>query len=116
MYTTFLTRIGSSAAVTFPDSSTLPSSRVHDDLLTDGVQSESHRSASSEKYDRRMRSRTELSNPYRFHDLETLSGLPDETKAKELLRLLSTDPGVLAVLKQHKWSVGKLCEMYPEVS
>lgn len=63
-----------------------------------------------------MRVKKELANPYRFHDLETLSGFEDEAHARELLQLLSTDPGVLAVLKEHKWSVGKLCEMYPEVS
>jgi len=72
-------------------------------------------SSSDDHFKRRLRAKREhANNPYRFHDLQTLSGLDDEARARQLLELLSSDPGVLAVMKKHKWSVGALCEMYPE--
>ena len=107
-------RVGSQAStIASPDQVEF---RVKDDLSAEGVHAKSLRAVRETNFDRRMRIKKELANPYRFHDLETLNGFEDEAHARELLQLLSTDPGVLEVLKKHKWSVGKLCEMYPEVN
>jgi hypothetical protein len=51
---------------------------------------------------------------YRFHTIQTLPNLPDEHKAREILSKLASDPGILSVMAKHKWSVGALCELYPE--
>jgi hypothetical protein len=51
---------------------------------------------------------------YRFHAIQTLPGLPMEEKARGILEELASDPGVLAVMEKFKWSVGALCELYPE--
>ncbi|CAM9491291.1 unnamed protein product, partial [Hapterophycus canaliculatus] len=53
-------------------------------------------------------------SPYRFERIETLPGLPEEETAREILESLAADPGVRAVLEKHKWTVGALCELYPE--
>lgn len=50
----------------------------------------------------------------RFKKIETLPGLPNEDTARELLEGLAADPGVRAVLDKHRWTVGTLCELYPE--
>lgn len=50
----------------------------------------------------------------RFQRIETLPGLPDEDHAREILESLAADPGVRAVLEMHRWTVGALCELYPE--
>jgi hypothetical protein len=105
-------RIGSTSIPVIPDHTSL---RVKDDLSPGAVLTQGNRSTSDELFDRRQCAKEIQANPYRFHALEALSGLHDEDRARELLQLLSTDPGVLAVLKKHKWSVGMLCEMYPEV-
>jgi len=49
-----------------------------------------------------------------FGKIETLSNLPEEAKAREILTTLATDPGVLACLAKHNWKVGCLSELYPE--
>lgn len=59
-------------------------------------------------------SRNRQHNPYKFERIQTLPGLPNEDKAREILQSLANDEGVLAVMKKHKWSVGALCELYPE--
>ena len=51
---------------------------------------------------------------YRFHDIQTLPGFSDAHMARGILTDLANDPGVLAVLKKHRWSVGALCELPPE--
>ncbi|CAN0047645.1 unnamed protein product, partial [Ectocarpus sp. 8 AP-2014] len=56
---------------------------------------------------------SELS-PYRFERIETLPGLPEEETARKILESLAADPGVRAVLEKHRWTVGALCELYPE--
>lgn len=47
--------------------------------------------------------------------LQVLPGLSEPEKARAILQELATDPGVLHVLEKHKWQVGALCELYPEV-
>lgn len=65
-------------------------------------------------------SRGRSSQPaYRFHGIRTLSPLPPgvgvgEHAAEELLRQLSTDRAILAIMAKHRWNVGMLSEMAPE--
>lgn len=56
----------------------------------------------------------QIKTNYRFHAIQTLPNLPEEHKAREILSTLASDPGILSVLSKHKWSVGALCELYPE--
>eukprot|EP01034_Spumella_vulgaris_P027073 gene27073-33743_t len=51
---------------------------------------------------------------YRFNNIETLGDLPNRERALEILTELANDVGVLAVMEKHKWTVGSLCELYPE--
>lgn len=50
----------------------------------------------------------------RFQRIETLPGLPEEETARKILETLADDPGIRAVLEKHRWTVGALCELYPE--
>lgn len=52
---------------------------------------------------------------YGFGRIEVLPG-PDQERARAILEELAEDPGVLHVMSTFKWSVGALCELYPEVS
>ncbi|CAN0569874.1 unnamed protein product, partial [Ectocarpus sp. 12 AP-2014] len=38
----------------------------------------------------------------------------EEETARKILESLAADPGVRAVLEKHRWTVGALCELYPE--
>lgn len=56
---------------------------------------------------------------YKFHALQALSPLPPGVTpgvaaAEQRLRELSEDPGILGVMKKHKFIVGKLSEMPPQ--
>lgn len=51
---------------------------------------------------------------YRFESFETLPQFSDRSKALEFLQRLATDVEVRAVMRNHRWRVGKLSEMYPE--
>ena len=51
---------------------------------------------------------------YGFQAIEVLPGLPDQDRARAILEELAEDPGVLHVMAMFKWSVGALCELYPE--
>jgi hypothetical protein len=68
-----------------------------------------HKSNSSGNADRRK-------GPiiYGFHRITTLSNLPNEQKAKEILQSLANDSGIIAVMNKYKFTVNELCEMYPE--
>ena len=92
-----------------------------DPLLRNDLTSSSLYSPSSRKYkvslnslNKREQCKSLLQTPYRFHALITLPNLPDQTRALSILTQLSQDPGILAVLRKHQWSVGSLEEMYPE--
>lgn len=58
--------------------------------------------------------RSNFPNRNRFERIETLPGLPEEDTARKILESLAADPGVRAVLEKHRWTVGALCELYPE--
>lgn len=100
--------IGSSSKMELPQNTF----RVKDDL--NGANAPNPATESDDAWMKRLRKKRELSNPYRFHSIETLHGFEDEDHARSILQSLSNDPGVLAVMKKHRWSVGSLCEMYPE--
>lgn len=51
---------------------------------------------------------------YGFGNIETLSNLPNEIKAKAILNELTNDPGIKDCMNKHKWFVPTLAEMYPE--
>jgi WLM domain len=50
---------------------------------------------------------------YGFDKIETLE-LPQQSKAREILTSLATNPGVLACMKKHRWKVGSLAELFPD--
>ena len=56
---------------------------------------------------------------FKFHGTTALINIPDGAKppvaaAQAMLRELSTDPAILAIMAEHKWNVGMLREMPPE--
>ena len=100
-----LTMIGSKAAASqIIGGHDIDRVRVIDDLSTNF------------EYKRKIKPplKKQVDRTYSFQSIETLPGLPNESKAREILQHLADDEGVLAVMKKHKWSVGALCEMYPE--
>ncbi|KAL2262793.1 hypothetical protein VTK26DRAFT_9491 [Humicola hyalothermophila] len=50
---------------------------------------------------------------YTFHALQPLPHLPNPSQALSLLTRLSADPGIVHVMRQHRFSVGLLTEMDP---
>jgi len=54
------------------------------------------------------------SRRYGFQRVDVLPHLPEEERARRILLELASDPGVLHVMEKYQWSVGALCEMYPE--
>ena len=85
--------------------------RVRDDLTVEGRKHRGKYVIDANYLNRRSGS---FRTNYRFHSIQTLPNLPEEYKAREILSSLASDPGVLAVLAKHEWSVGALCELYPE--
>ncbi|KAJ3310046.1 hypothetical protein HDU76_003463 [Blyttiomyces sp. JEL0837] len=53
------------------------------------------------------------SSKYTFQSFQVLPNFPDSSQALALLHKLSSDPGVRAVMENHKWSVGALIELSP---
>lgn len=49
-----------------------------------------------------------------FGSIRVLDSFPDKDEARALLEQLAHDPGVLAVMRAHRWRVGVLSEMYPD--
>eukprot|EP00884_Botryococcus_braunii_P021848 jgi/Botrbrau1/8347/Bobra.0046s0009.1 len=56
--------------------------------------------------------------PYTFQDFRALQGpafaYPPPSEALRLLHRLAADPGVVAIMEKHRWTVGLLSEMPPE--
>ena len=53
-----------------------------------------------------------------FEQFEALQGSlmqPSAGEALKLLHRLAADPGIVAIMRAHRWTVGKLSEMPPEV-
>lgn len=72
------------------------------------------RRIASRAREREHRRKDASSTPYRFNELKPLPQFKDSEKAREILEDLATDPGFLAVMRKHRWTVGTLSEMYPE--
>ncbi|ETV71450.1 hypothetical protein, variant [Aphanomyces astaci] len=81
--------------------------RIHDIRATRHV-------VSIQARNEHLSARAHASITYKFRDIETLPGLPNEPTARNILVSLASDPGILAVLAHHKWQVGALVEMYPD--
>ena len=99
--------IGSKAADLLPSVPPPDIARVKDDL------------SDQAKATRRVKLKTSpggfsLKTPYKFDRLEALAGFSDKHIAQKMLEELASDPAILHVLAKHKWSVGALCEMFPE--
>lgn len=54
-----------------------------------------------------------LSRDSRFGGIQTLP-LPMQENAKSMLIGLANEPGIIAVMKKHNWTVGILAELFPE--
>ena len=105
VFSTRITVVGSSAAVSTSEDVKIS---VKDDLSVSRVK---RKYAVSAKNGGKSRS---VLSPYRFHAIQTLPGFKDEAKARQILEELSNDPAILYVLEKRRWTVGSLCEMYPE--
>ncbi|ETV90809.1 hypothetical protein, variant [Aphanomyces invadans] len=81
--------------------------RIHDIRMTRHV-------VNIQARNEELTSRAHASTTYKFHAIETLPNMPNEATARNILESLATDPGILAVLAQHKWHVGALVEMFPD--
>eukprot|EP00586_Coscinodiscus_wailesii_P020536 CAMPEP_0172509242 /NCGR_PEP_ID=MMETSP1066-20121228/218634_1 /TAXON_ID=671091 /ORGANISM="Coscinodiscus wailesii, Strain CCMP2513" /LENGTH=365 /DNA_ID=CAMNT_0013287627 /DNA_START=135 /DNA_END=1232 /DNA_ORIENTATION=+ len=57
---------------------------------------------------------TASNRKYGFERIETLPNLPEEGHARAILDELANDPGILACMTKHEWSVGCLAELYPK--
>ena len=77
--------------------------RVKDDLTR-----------SNKRQNHKVQVSSSTSSRHRFLRTEALSGFHDKSKAEEILHSLATDPAILKVLEKHKWTVGALCEMFPD--
>lgn len=91
--------------------------RIRNDLTQEGRRELTQRRLLGQKMLAQANSKQKsLSNNsnYKFHRIETLPMLPDQSQAQQILTQLANDPGILACLAKHKWSVGCLAELYPE--
>lgn len=89
--------------------------RIRDDMTESGRVEIARRQRLGRQMLSKAAAKDKSSQPeYKFHRIETLSGLPEEERAREILTSLANDPGVLACLEKHKWHVGCLKELYPE--
>eukprot|EP00554_Chaetoceros_debilis_P004307 CAMPEP_0194086292 /NCGR_PEP_ID=MMETSP0149-20130528/20574_1 /TAXON_ID=122233 /ORGANISM="Chaetoceros debilis, Strain MM31A-1" /LENGTH=395 /DNA_ID=CAMNT_0038769355 /DNA_START=132 /DNA_END=1319 /DNA_ORIENTATION=- len=92
--------------------------RIRDNLSQAGVAEIAARQRQGmnmlSKASKRDSSRDPTQKKYGFGTIQTLPMLPDQQKAKKILHDLAHDPGILACMAKHEWSVGMLCELYPE--
>lgn len=89
--------------------------RIRDDMTESGRAEIARRQRLGRQMLSKMASKDKSSQPqYKFHDIQILSGLPEQEKAREILTSLANDPGVLACLAKHEWNVGCLRELFPE--
>ena len=80
--------------------------RVFDDL-TAGA-------AGATRFRRPIRQQTGATkSEHGFQAIEVLGGFADAVDAQDLLERLALDPGIVAIMKKHKWTVGCLKEMFP---
>ena len=87
-------------------------SLVKDDLSKNGPQRRRYAVNANELNEKEHGKSVQMK--YGFKSIETLPGLPDEATARSILTELARDPGIRFVMDKYKWTVGTLCEMYPE--
>ncbi|CAH0036053.1 unnamed protein product [Clonostachys rhizophaga] len=78
----------------------------------------SRRNAARQAQSRKLktsRSKTKRadSSPYTFLQVRPLDGLPNPGRSQALLMRLKADPGIVATMKKHKFTVSLLTEMEP---
>jgi len=91
--------------------------RIRDDITDSGKADLEKRREAGRKVLAKAAARAkaaEGSHEYGFGSIETLPGLTEEAKAREILSSLANDPGILACMAKHKWNVSCLAEMYPK--
>lgn len=92
--------------------------RIRDDLTPDGRREMAQRRKLGRKLMLEKLNKTthkhSSSSHYKFHRIETLPMLPEQAKAKQILTELANDPGILACMAKHQFTVGCLAELYPE--
>jgi hypothetical protein len=104
-----LTVMGTDPAVTSLLQQTITTTRVIDDLSDGPRITASHHKSTSHIATKHVKQ-----SPYRFNNIDTLANLPNRERALDILTDLANDVGVLAVMEKHQWTVGTLCELYPE--
>lgn len=65
------------------------------------------------KYEAKVTKAITTPSKYGFLELEPLPGFDDADIVRQILDQLRNDRGIKAVMEKHKWTVGKLKEMYP---
>lgn len=92
------------------------STRIKDDLSEKGRMEIRKKMALGRQqlYKASMKDASSRKQQYGFGNIETLSNLPNEMKAKAILNELINDPGIMKCMNKHKWFVPTLAEMYPE--
>jgi WLM domain len=89
---------------------------VRDDLSREGQQLARQRQLQSQR--RRLvlqnKERNSIPSKFGFGRIETLPNLDDRERAEQILRELASDPGILACMKKHEWTVGCLAELLPD--
>lgn len=89
-----------------------PTTRIRDDLTEEGQREIQRRQQLARRIMKQVDKQE--SSPYSFGRIEVLPNLPNARKARQILESLANDPGVLACMQKHEWSVGCLAELYPD--
>ena len=71
------------------------------------------RAARNPSFRPRLRTTRREPNMCTFHTIRPLPYLPNPKRSEDFLKSLKNDPGIKAVMKKHKFSVGLLTEMDP---
>lgn len=87
--------------------------RIRDDLTSRSTSRNRQTVGRNLKNQRKQRRRRDKPE-YRFDKIKALPGFTDKRRAKQILTKLASDPGILHVLKEYKWKIPLLSEMYPE--
>jgi hypothetical protein len=92
---------------------------VRDDLTQQGQQHMRQRQRLGRQMLRDAAQRSQRSNHqdrhlFGFGHIQVLPNLPNQDKAHAILSELAQDPGIVACMKQHHWTVPILSELYPE--
>jgi WLM domain len=89
---------------------------VRDDLSREGQQQARQRQLQSQRRQLVLQDQetNKIPSKFGFERIETLPNLHDRERAEQILRELASDPGILACMKKHEWTVGCLAELLPD--